>query len=227
MVTFAVAANNATASRTGTLTIAGRTLTVTQRGETAPPPPPGECEYSVAPVEFSPCMSGGSLTATLSAMPNCQWTVTTSASWLTLPTGQSGKGSGVITIRYSDNYDAPREGIVKVRWPSPTQGQNIRVAQAGCIYGVSTTAISVGAAGGPGTFDVLQQSQPTTCGGAMQDRCIWTAQSRASWIVITSSMPHAGDGPVRFNVAPNPGPATRVGSIAVRNKVVTITQAAP
>jgi hypothetical protein len=83
-----------------------------------------------------------------------------------------------------------------VRWPTPTAGQNIRVMQAGCVYAVSRDAISVGAAGGTSTFDVLQQSQPTSCGGPLQDRCVWT----------------------------NPTAAARTGRVRVRDKTVTITQ---
>ena len=112
-----------------------------------------------------------------------------------------------------------------VRWSTPTAGQNIRVAQAGCRYAVSRTAISMVAAGGPGTFDVIQQSDPTTCGGATQDRCMWTARSQVSWITITSSMPRSGDDPVAFTVAANDSTAPRAGTIVVRDQVVTITQA--
>ena len=128
-------------------------------------------------------------------------------------------------MTFSDNYDAPRTGIVMVRWPTPTAGQNIHVTQAGCIYGVSRNTISVAATGGPGTFDVFQQSEPIECGGPMQDRCVWTAQSDVAWITITSSMPRGGDNPVAFTVAANASTASRVGSITVRDKVVVITQA--
>jgi hypothetical protein len=44
------------------------------------------------------------------------------------------------------------------------------------------------------------------------------------WITITTSMPQAGDNPVGFTVAANPGPSARTGRITVRDKVVQITQ---
>jgi hypothetical protein len=130
-----------------------------------------------------------------------------------------------VTITFSDNYDAPREGIVMVRWPTPTAGQNIHVAQAGCRYAVSRNAFGFAATGGAGTFDVFQQSEPNTCGGPTQDRCVWTARSDVPWITITSSMPRSGDNPVAFVVAGNDSSAARVGSITVRDKVVLVTQA--
>ena len=111
-----------------------------------------------------------------------------------------------------------------VRWPTPTAGQNIHVAQAGCRYAVSRDAFSFTAAAATGTFDVIQQSDPTECGGPTQDRCLWTATPDVAWITVTSSMPRAGDNPVSFTVAANDGTASRVGRITVRDKVVLITQ---
>ena len=99
-------------------------------------------------------------------------------------------------------------------------------SQAGCSYGVSQTSISFLAAGGPGSFNVVQQSQPIVCGGPLQDRCVWTATSKASWVTITSAMPRTGDDVVRFAVAANAG-ASRSTTIAVRDQTVTITQAGP
>jgi hypothetical protein len=217
-VAYTVARNGDVAERSADISVADRKFTVRQSGDT------GSCQYSVTPVDIRPCMPGGSMTATITTQAFCPWTATPNVSWLALPGGPSGSGSGGITITFSDNYDAPREGIIMVRWPTPTAGQNIRVGQAGCLYGVSRSAFSFAAGGGPGTFEVIQQSDPNTCGGATQDRCVWTAQSDVPWITITSSMPRAGDNPVAFAVAANSG-AARVGSITVRDKVIVITQA--
>lgn len=223
-VAYVVAENDATASRTGALAIASRTLSVEQEGESAAPL---DCQYSVAPVEFAPCMGGATVTATVSTSGGCGWTVASDSSWLTVGGGGSRTGPGTIAMSFGDNYDAPRNGIVQVRWPTPSLGQNIRVAQAGCRYGVSRDAIAIAAAGGSGSFDVLQQSDPITCGGALQDRCVWSAVADVPWITITSSMPRSGDNPVAFTVAANAGTAARSGRITVRDKIVTVTQAAP
>jgi hypothetical protein len=71
----------------------------------------------------------------------------------------------------------------------------------------------------------MQQSQPVTCGGPTQDRCVWTATSDLPWITITTGMPRAGDNPVSFTVAANDGTVAREGRITVRDKIVEITQA--
>ena len=125
----------------------------------------------------------------------------------------------LISMAFPANYDAPRDGVVMVRWPTATAGQNIRLAQAGCMYGVSTTSLNF-------RFRRWRRHvRPTECGGATQDRCVWTAQSSVRWIVITGSMPRAGDNPVAFTVAPNDATQPRTGQITVRDKTVTITQA--
>jgi hypothetical protein len=218
-ISYSVTRQTDISERTATITVADRRFTVRQSGDV------GVCQYSVAPVTFSPCMGGATVAATITTQASCPWTAAPNAAWLTVPSAMSGSGSATISINFSDNYDAPREGIVMVRWPTPTAGQNIRVAQAGCRYATSKTAISIGAAGGTGTFDVIQQSDPTECGGATQDRCVWTALSQVPWITITSSMPRSGDNPVSFTVAANDSTSPRTGTIVVRDKIVTVTQA--
>jgi hypothetical protein len=170
-------------------------------------------------------MAQGSLITTLTTQNACTWTASADVGWLTV-SKSGGTGTATITLAYTDNYDAPRDGVVKLRWPTATAGQNVQVSQAGCSYGVSKSAISFTATGGTGTFDVVQQSNPMLCGGATQDRCVWTATSNASWVKITSSMPKTGDDPVGFTVAANTGPA-RTTTIVVRDQTVTISQSAP
>jgi Viral BACON domain/Putative binding domain, N-terminal len=218
-VSYLVARNDAATDRTGSISVADRTFTVRQGGD------PGVCQYSVAPVDFSPCMPAGSVATTLTTQSGCSWTVTSNVPWLSIPSGSSGTGSTVITLAFSENYDAPRDGIAMVRWPTPTAGQNVRVAQAGCLYAVSRNAFSFTSSAASGTFDVIQQSQPNSCGGATQDRCVWSAIVDAPWIVISSSMPRSGDNPVAFTISANDAAAPRVGRITVRDKVVVIAQA--
>ncbi len=100
----------------------------------------------------------------------------------------------------------------------------MQVAQAGCRYAVSTSTITVAAGGGTFSFDVYQQSDPLECGGPLQDRCVWTAKSDASWLTVTTAMPRAGDDRVSFTAAANSG-LSRVAAITVRDKSVVVTQA--
>lgn len=218
-VSYTVSRHTDVPERSATIAVADRRFTVRQSGD------PGVCQYSVAPVVLNACMPGGTLTATVTTQASCPWTATPNATWLSVSQGTAGSGPATLSVSFSDNYDAPRQGIVMVRWPTPTAGQNIQIGQAGCRYAVSRTAISVAAAGGAGTFDVVQQSDPTECGGATQDRCVWTARSEVAWITITTGMPQSGDNPVSFVVAPNDSTSPRTGTIVMRDKTVTVTQA--
>ena len=169
--------------------------------------------------------AGYDLSFAIATEQTCPWTTTPDASWIAMSTPQSGSGPATVRFRVSDNWEAPRTARLLVRWPTPSAGQNVVVSQAGCRYAVSTTAIAMIASGGSGQFDVLQQSDPLECGGPLQDACLWTAESSAPWLTITSSMPKRGDDRVSFVVAANDGAQPRTASITVRDKVVIVTQA--
>ena len=87
-VSLTVTPNSSTAARTGTVTVEGRTFTVTQAG--AGP----TCSYGVTPSAFSLGSSGGSGVVIVSTTDsNCGWTVSSNQSWLT-PSVTSRSGSG-------------------------------------------------------------------------------------------------------------------------------------
>jgi Putative binding domain, N-terminal len=223
VVSYAIDRNVALTSRTGAIAVADRTFLITQAADV---PNPASCEYSLTPIDFTPCMSAPfDLTAAITTQAGCTWTAESDASWIAMTGGRSGTGSGVISFRVTDNWDAPRQSVVKVRWPTVTAGQNLHIAQAGCRYAVSKAAIAVAAIGGPAEFSVIQESDPNTCGGPTQNACLWTAQADVAWIIITTSMPQAGDNPVSFTVAANDSTSARSGSITVRGQVVRIDQA--
>jgi len=219
VVSYSVARNLDIADRRAGLVIAGHTFDILQAGDT------GGCQYSVAPVELNVCMSvPNELTTTITTQAACPWTATAGVPWLTVVAGQSSTGSGSVRFRVSDNWDAPRDAAIQVRWPTPTAGQNVRVFQAGCLYAVTRSAIAMPVSGGSSTFDVLQQSVPNTCGGATQNACVWTAQADVPWITIVTSMPQAGDNRVSFTTAANITGVARTGNIRVRDKTVVVTQ---
>lgn len=217
-VSFTVDANGGAGARTATVTVGAKTYTVTQVGTTA-------CEYSVAPVEVKACMSVGYITTiTVSTAAGCPWTSSTPASWIAIASGLSGSGPGSITFSMASNMDAARQANVEVRWPTPTAGQNVRVLQAGCLYWAGPTLFDVPAAGGDYYFDVVSQSTDTSCGGPLQNGCVWSAVSNASWVTVLSSMPRNGDDRVSFRVAANGTGSARTATIVVRDRTVTIRQ---
>jgi hypothetical protein len=218
-VTYVVAPNADAAARTANVTAGNGTHTVTQAG--AKP-----CEYSVSPVDFRECVRGGFERAvTVDTAPGCGWTAATNASWLSIASGGSGSGSGSIRFTFSSNYDAARQAVIEVRWPAPTAGQNVRVAQEGCLYAVSRDSFDVPAGGGDLSFDVYQMTTDPACGGPLQNACVWSAQSTAAWIAVVTSMPCQGDERVALRVAANGGATPRTATVTVKNRTVTVRQA--
>jgi hypothetical protein len=223
-VGYSIERNTGTDSRTGTIRVGDAVFSVLQQGDTPPPPPP--CEFHVAPVSISACMAVSyELAVSVATQPACGWTAATDTPWMTLSGGASRTGPGEIRFRIGENYDAPRQGVLKLRWDTPTAGQNVSVSQAGCRYAVSTTGINVSADGGTFTFDVYQQSDPLECGGPLQNGCVWSAATHTAWLTITTPMPRAGDDRVTFKVSSNSG-GMRSAQITVRDKAVTVVQAA-
>jgi hypothetical protein len=206
-VSFAVDANPGTGTRTGTITVGAQTFVATQAGTST-------CTYGVAPVDLRACETGGPLTVTVATAAGCGWTASASASWIPISSGQTGLGPGTITFTLPGNFNEARQDVVRVRWPAPTEGQNVRVAQEGCDYVLSPAYFTVPACGGDRAFDVYSGSTDVGfCGheGPMSSgRCVWSAQSAAPWITVLTSMPRRGEDRVFFRVAANdraPGPA--------------------
>ncbi|HKR08224.1 MAG TPA: BACON domain-containing protein [Gemmatimonadaceae bacterium] len=88
-VNYSVTPDVTASARTGTLTIAGRTLTVTQ----------SPCSFAVSPTTVSLSGGGGAGSVTLTATTGCPWTATSGATWLTV-TG-AGSGTGNATVSFS------------------------------------------------------------------------------------------------------------------------------
>ena len=215
--------NTGTEPRTGAIRAGEAVFSIVQQGDT---PAPVACDFHVAPVSVSACMAVSyELAVSVATQPACGWTAATDTPWIAVSGGASRTGPGEVRFRIGDNYDAPRQGVLKIRRNTPTAGQNVSVSQAGCRYAVSTTVVNVPADGGTFTFDVYQQSDPTECGGPLQNGCVWSAASDAAWVTITTSMPRAGDDRVTFKVSSNSG-GMRSTQITVRDKAVSVVQAA-
>jgi hypothetical protein len=113
-----VAANTSTGSRTGTLTIAGKTFTMMQSG--------AACTYAISPTTSSSIAGGGGGTVSVTAGTGCGWTTTSSASWITITAGASGSGNGTVSYSVAANTStSPRSGTLTIA------GSNFTVNQAG------------------------------------------------------------------------------------------------
>lgn len=204
-VTFSVAANGSQSSRSGTLTIAGITFTVTQ-GAAAP-----NCSYTLSQTSKSVIAAGETTSVGVTAGSGCGWTATSGASWMTVTAGSSGSGNGTATIRVSANTGATeRTGAVTIG------GRTFTVTQAGtCAFTVSPSSVSVNASGSKNTFSI------TTKTG-----CAWTATGMPSWIAMTSATGRTGSGSLSYTIAANVTPA-RSATLTIAGKTIVIKQGAP
>ena len=116
-VRYTVAANPNSTARTGTLTIAGKTITVTQAGG---------CTYSVSSTSGNFGPDGGSTSVEVGASSGCQWTAESNSPWLRITAGGSGRGPGSVryTVAANPNSTA-RTGTLTIA------GKTITVTQTG------------------------------------------------------------------------------------------------
>jgi hypothetical protein len=103
-----VAANTGDA-RTGTVSIAGRTLTVTQAAA-----PRAACAYSVRPRSVKVGSRGGLLQLDVQTSRECAWTAAPDVPWIRVVSGGSGSGDGAVTLLIARNDGSKREGRVTI-----------------------------------------------------------------------------------------------------------------
>jgi hypothetical protein len=210
-VGFTVAANSG-ASRTGTLTIAGRSFAVTQAAASSPP---ASCSYSIAPNDLNIGASGGNGTIAVSTGATCGWTAVSNVSWITVTAGGSGTGNGSVAFTVAANSGASRSGTLTVAGRGFTVTQAAAPAPpppAPCSYSVDPDNMKAGPGGGSHTIAVTAGST-----------CTWTAVSNESWIAVTAGASGIGNGSVTISVARNDG-KDRKGTLTIAGKTVTIEQ---
>jgi hypothetical protein len=118
-VNYAVAANSGASQRVGTMTLAGKTFTVTQEGKSS-------CTYSISPTSNTFSSTGGAGGVGVTASSGCNWTATSNASWIAITSGSSGKGNGTVNYAVAANSGASqRVGTMTIA------GKTFTVTQSG------------------------------------------------------------------------------------------------
>ena len=108
-VSYLVRDNMTGAPRQGTITVAGKTFTVTQDG------PSASCDYKVTPKFNGFTASGGNGSLDLSVEANCVWKATSNSPWITITSSCCGIASGTITYSVSANPGpSARNGTITI-----------------------------------------------------------------------------------------------------------------
>ena len=119
------AAPNSALERTGTMTIAGQPLNVTQSGI--------NCSYSISSTQLNFDANSGNGSINIIAPAGCYWTVSNNAiPWIKILYGSVGNGNGTVTFNVDANSGgAQRTGTVTI------EGQTVTVTQSQWIPGGS------------------------------------------------------------------------------------------
>ena len=128
-VSYTVAANTSTSARTGTLTIAGKTHSVTQA---AP------CSYALGSATSSVSATGGARAVLVTVTAGCAWTAARNVAWITITAGASGSGNGTVNYSVAANAAASaRTGILTIA------GLTHTVTQSGAVSSTAPAITSI------------------------------------------------------------------------------------
>ena len=205
-VRFSVAVNADSNSRSASVAVNDQRLDIAQAGS--------PCALGVSSNHESVDRAGGNVSIDVrSTGTSCAWTATSNVSWIAVTSGREGRGSGTVTLHVDALTGASRSGTLTIAGQSVQidQGTGI-VSGPGCTYSVATTTLHVDGSGGD------QQIAVTAPAG-----CAWTAESRSSWITITSGATGTGSGAAKFHIASSDGPE-RSGVVVVANSAITVVQ---
>jgi hypothetical protein len=105
-VSYSVTANPTTSQRSGTLTVAGRTVAINQTGM---------CAFALSGTNQNVPAAGGSSSVTVTTNAGCGWTASSNATWITITSGTPGSGTAPLNFSVTANTTStPRTGTLTV-----------------------------------------------------------------------------------------------------------------
>jgi len=222
---------NTGAERTSTLTIAGSSITITQRAAAATPPatlaaPSPRSPSGGQDVELRPTLVVNNAAATGNVGTVTYRFEVSSDSTFPDDPAKTITQDGVAQGSGTTSWPVPRDltqGVVYFWRARATNGtittafSTVESFKAGgglCSIVLSPTSVSVGANGGSATITITTSSV-----------CNWVSLSNDGFIVLTSPSSGTGNGSLTFSVTANTG-AARTGSVTISGQTVTVSQAA-
>ena len=197
-VSFDVSANPSTEARTGTLTLAGKTVTVSQEGLWS--------QLFYDGTVFDETSNSGWIDVQVEG--DGDWTASSDADWLTLlDTEGHGSGSVMFVVDDFNTTVASRTATVTIA------GKTVTVTQRGYELSIDPVVAEIGSNAGAGEIGI---SAPI---GA-----VWEALVTADWITLVGGATGVGNGTLRYTVSDNTTGGTRTGKIVVSGQEYTVTQ---
>ena len=170
-----------------------------------------KCQVQVgSPTTTDFTSAGGNGTVAIATTRDCTWTVSTSASWVSVA-NSSGQGEASVPYSVAAN-PVPMARAAQIAVSDAT----LQLSQdaAPCRFALSSSSVSVAAAGGPLTV------QLSTLAG-----CAWNATSDASWLTVTSGASGTSTATIGMSAASNTG-AARTAHMIAGGLTLTVTQSA-
>jgi hypothetical protein len=202
LILYTVNDNPSADTRSGAISVAGFTHTITQSGRAATVTATSPATYAAA---------GGSGTIGVAVSAGTTWTAVSNDAWITVTGGATGTSSGSAAYAVQ-----PYAGVVTRTGSIRIAGQTFAITQTGVDVSLTPTSASRDAASG--VVQVQVSSLATTS---------WVVTPNASWISVVSGGSGSGDATVTLAVGSNPSYLTRTGTVQVGSAVFTVTQAAP
>ena len=154
---------------------------------------------------------GGAGAVNVTAPAGCGWQAVSNDAWITITSGASGTGNGIVEYQIGVNATGvARMGTITIAGLTFTVNQS----NVACSYSIMPGSASYPAAGGGGSVTVTTQFA-----------CRWKAISSDDWIVLTPGTEDGtGSGSASYTVAANPDTTPRTGHITIANQVFTVMQ---
>jgi hypothetical protein len=193
-----IIAPNTGNARTGTVIIAGKTMTVEQQALS--------CTYEIKPTTYEAGHGRDDVRVNVTTANGCAWTATSPANWVTVTEGRTGSGPGSVRLAVDENNGPDRTADLTLA------GQNFHLVQYGCPTKIKPTHYNSGR--GP---DEIRIDVNAARG------CTWTSSSPVSWVTVADGQTGSGDGTVRLLVEANSG-ADRSATLTIGSQSFELHQ---
>ncbi len=158
--------------------------------------------------------SAGAGTGTIWVTSNISWEALSNDAWITINSGSSGSGNGLVNYTVSASSGGFRTGTITIRGYCGGNyiglHETFTVNQDGAFLTIDPTFENIGAEGGNGSVSVYSNLS-------------WSVASSAPWITITSGSGGSNYGTVTYHVSANTGYSPRTGTITVSGGGITRT----
>jgi hypothetical protein len=205
-VAYFVLPNSTGAVRTGTLIVAGQTITIVQSAV---------CTYAISPGSGTFGAGAGPGSVAVTAGLGCSWTASTSPDswdWIGIASGGSGTGNGMVNyFVLANKTGSTRTGALSIA------GQTFAITQYDvCAYAISPASNAFGKNVGFGVVNVTADPG-----------CQWSAGTSPEswdWLGINAGWTGTGNGTVTYYVLANSTGQNRTGTLTIAGRTFTVTQ---